>query len=296
MVAKLESVWAYQYTALESHPYYHHVVISPPDDWMLEGDTDTVYWRSLDVVKEILDELGLAGVPVYHPYRGSEEKPGDDRGEWKERIFAGRDWDDVEGELQVSPHFHVLGVSPHVDISVTERVEEQTGWTIHRITQGDSNVSIGNSYDLARVAAYCLSHAGIYEDSNGDMSAAYHPRISERVPEGTPTPNEETEQEADRLVRSVSPKVLDVEYQSVACDSVVDESVAADDGVLISAGHGSDEPNTTEEGDLVECNGRMLHISQATDFLSDSEWRERAVAADSLERRYHEWKRETGIS
>lgn len=311
LTAKLESVWAYQYTALESHPYYHHLTISPPDDWKLSDDPETVYWRTLDTVKEILDELGLAGIPIYHPYRGSEEEPGDDLGEWKKRVHSGREWDDVSEELEFSPHFHVLGVSPHVDVSVTERVEEETGWVIHRITQSENSaVSIGNTYDLARAAAYCLSHAGIYEDSNGDMSAAYHPRVSERVPEGTPTASDETTEKTDKIVRSVAPRVLDVDYQSVACEAAVPSSVAADNGVSLAAGavsgsgtESSSDGDDGEQGDdgddgsgKQKCRGRMLHISEAPAYYRDDDWRESALAADHLERTYHDWKRENGLA
>jgi hypothetical protein len=309
LTAKLEAVWAYQYTALKHHPYYHHVTISPPEDWALDGDPETVYWRTLDVVKDICEELGLAGVPIYHPYRGSEEEPGDDLGEWKRRIYADREWSDVRDELEFSPHFHVLGVSPHVDISVTEKIERETGWVIHRITQPDSNVSIGNSYDLARAAAYCLSHAGIYTDSNGDKSAAYHPRVSERVPEGTPTPNESTETECDKIVRAVAPRVLDVDYQEVACTASVPVETAAENGVSLAAGSVSGSGSSSgsssdggEQGDggdgsgAVKCEGRMLHISRAPGFFNDPDWRERAIASDHLERRYREWKRREGLA
>ena len=310
LVAKLESVWAYQYAALKSHPYYHHLVIDIPEDWILDGDPETVYWRTLDVIKEILDELGVAGIPIYHPYRGESEDGEDDLGEWKGRMFADRDWSDVSGELEFSPHFHILGVSPHVDVSVSERVHDKTGWIIHRITQDGSNVSIGNTYDLARAAAYCLSHAGIYEDSNGDMSAAYHPRISERVPEGNPTPDEETREQSDVIVRATAPKTLDIEYQAVACTASVPSEAAANraERVSLAAGSASGSSDSSsasdsddrdpESGDShkQECKGRMFHISRAPGYFNDPDWRERAIAVDHLERVYREWKREQGVA
>ena len=316
IAAKLKAVWAHRYKSDSEHPFFQHLVIDIPNDWKLEGDSDTVYWRTLDVIKEIMDELGIAGVPIYHPYRGDEETK-DDRGAWAERLFDGKDWDEVSSELDFDPHFHVVGVAPYVDCSGVEKIQSETGWPIHRITQKDSNISIGNDYDMAGVVAYCLSHAGIYEDSNGDMSAAAHTRIAERgwrddgfLDGNAPTIQERTRTEMDEIVRSVAPRVLGVEYSSVACLREVPEDAAADGELSLSAGStdyqatgdgegsdsATDEPDADGEVRLVKCEGRSLHIRKAPEYLSNPDWRETADYAPDLEQTYEEWKRSRGIA
>jgi len=316
VAAKLSATWAYQYASLDDHPFYHHLVLDVPDDWRLDDDPETVYERTKGVVKEIMDEFDLAGVPIYHPYRGEhEDEEDDDLGEWKGRVFEGREWEDVEDELRFSPHWHVVGVSPYIDVSVTERVHEETGWIIHRITQGGSNVSVGNDFDLARVVSYCLSHCGIYEDGQGNNQAAYYPNVVDRAtPEGTHiTAEEDTVEEMDGIVRSVAPTTLGVPYNSVACTRDVPEGEGANVGVSVAyanaqaedgsgegSGDGSDS-TAPDDGDLGEvefekCNGRMLDITKAPEYLNDSEWRASATFAAELERRYEEWKRKRGIT
>jgi hypothetical protein len=170
---------------------------------------------------------------------------------------------------------------------------------------------------MAGVVAYCLSHAGIYEDSNGDMSAAAHTRVAERpwrkngfIDGNAPEIQDRTRKEMDEIVRSVAPRVLGVEYSSVACLREVPESAAADGELSLSAGSmdyqgdgegdGSataDDPDE-EEGEvrLVKCEGRSLHIRKAPRYLSDEEWRETADYSHQLEQEHEEWKRARGIA
>lgn len=316
IAAKLKACWATMWKSSNEHPYFHHLVIDIPDDWQLAGDPDTVYHRTLDVIKEILDEFGISGVPIYHPYRGDSETA-DDRGEWSDRQFSGRSWDDVSDELEFDPHFHVVGIAPFIDCTGVEKIQSETGWPIHRITKAeDSNVSIGNDYDMAGVVAYCLSHAGVYEDTNGDMSAAAHTRIAERpwrkdgFMNGTiPTIQDRTRKQMDEIVRSVAPRVLGTDYNSVACLREVPADAAADGDLSLDAGSAeyvgtgegdgtssADEP-ADDEGEvrLVKCEGRALHIQKAREYLNDSTWRETADYAVSLEQTYEDWRRERGI-
>jgi hypothetical protein len=316
--AKLKSAWAAMWKQSDEHPYFQHLVFDIPDDWCLAGDPETVYWRTIDVVKEILDAFGLAAVPIYHPYRGDAETP-DDRGEWAERLFSGHDWDEVADELEFDPHFHIVGIAPEVDVSVTEKIHSETGWIIHRITQEDSGISIGSDYDMAAVVAYCLSHAGIREDTNGDMSAAAHTRIVERpwrkdgwMNGNIPEIYDRTREQFDRIVRSVAPRVLGIEFSSVACVREVPADEAANTDLSLAQcyddfehgdgdGDGSDDdrgddPDEEGEVQLVKCEGRALHISQAHQYLTDDEWRESADYVRLLEDEYERWKKERGIA
>jgi hypothetical protein len=307
--AKLKALWAYEYSALDSHPYFHHLTISPPDDWILDHDPETVYKRTKEVVKRVMDELGIGGIPIYHPYRGSEEQPGDDMGEWSKRVFNDRDWEgDVAEEVEFSPHFHVVGVSPHVDVSVTAAVEEATGWVIHRITQGDSGVSVGNDFDLARVVSYCLSHAGVYQDGNGDSQAAYYPNVIHRSRDVTI--KEQTRDEMDEIVRSVAPQTLGIDYSSVACYREVPKGEGGNMTVTLAGASADDDPDdgeTSEESDeqdapdpgdgpeMEKCEGKLLSFKKAPEYLQDDDWRANAPLAHRLEERYREWRRSRGL-
>jgi len=317
IAAKLKATWAKMYRQESEHPYFQHLVIDIPDDWELGGDPETVYWRTLDTVKEIMDGFGIAGIPIYHPFRGDDETH-DDRGEWANRLFSERDWKDVSDELDFDPHFHVIGIAPYVDIGASERIHEATGWLIHRITQEDSHISIGSDYDMAGVVAYCLSHAGIYTDSNGDKSAAAHTRIAERpwrkggwLDGQIPTIQERTREQMDRVVRSVAPRVLGIEFSSVACVRKVPKDSAANSSLSLAQNYddfnhdGDGEGNGSaveeqldeleEDVELVACQGRALHIQRAPAYLGDDDWRESADYAVSLEKEYEYWRRSRGI-
>jgi len=226
------------------------------------------------------------------------------------RVFEGLEWDEVSGELRFSPHFHIIGVAPYIDIGVTERVEEATGWVIHRITQDGSNVSIGNDFDMARAVSYCLSHSGVYETESGQNRGAYFPNcIGRSTPESTEiTANEETEDEMDRIVRSVVPETLGIPFRSVACARKVPKGEGANLSVAVTAGvadgdgdgdgdsSSEPDPDDGDDPDMERCEGRMENIAKAPEYLNDPEWRESASRAGQLERRYQEWKRERGIA
>jgi len=318
VAAKLKAVWAYRMATESEHQFFQHLSVDIPDDWKLAGDPETVYWRTLDVIKELMDAFGIAGVPIYHPFRGDEETA-DDRGIWKERQFSGLDWDDVSDELEFDPHFHIIGVAPFIDTTGTERIHDETSFIIHRISDEETNISIGSDWDMARTVAYCLSHAGIYEDSNGEHRAAAHTRVAERpwgkngwLDGNAPTIQDDTRKQMDEIVRSVAPKVLGIEYSSVACLREVPADEAASGNLSLAAGvteydatgdgdgSGSesddDLPDDGDEVVLVKCEGRALHISMAPQYLNDDEWRETADRAPVLEQTYEEFRRSKGIA
>jgi hypothetical protein len=96
---KLDALRRYKYASGTDNQFFHHLAISLPEDWSVAAgeDPQDALERTLEVVKEILDELGIEGVVFYHPWRGVD---GDDRGAWKGRIGSFRPWsdrDDVDG-------------------------------------------------------------------------------------------------------------------------------------------------------------------------------------------------------
>jgi len=293
MAAKLEATRRYEAAKNGQSPYFHHLTISPPDGFRVDSEDELD--RTIEALKEVLDGLGVpTGAFVYHPYRG---EGGDDRGEWKRRLFdEDREWDDVREELEHSPHFHVIAVADHVDGGlVTKAIEEQTGFVVERITKSGSNVSIYGKYDLARVASYALSHAGIEETETGRKQAAY--RYFGRAANLSAT--DEIQAEMDAAVRSVAPKTLGLSWSSVACQEDRDGRepqsplVAGTESAYGPADGGEGEGRAYgEDGEPPEgaCAGRLMNINTAPRFLEDEEWCERAPHAEELRETWEAWR------
>lgn len=252
--------------------------------------TTNVLDRTFDLLKEVLDELGAStGVMFYHPYRG---KNGDDRGQWKDRVFSDREWSDVRDELEHSPHFHAIVLSKYIDGShVTRAIENQTGWLVERITKGNTDVSIYDKYDLSRVASYCLSHTGLYDtDETTRGQYRYFGKVSNF--EAT----DRIEAEMDAAVRSVAPKTLDLPWSSMACQedrdgrepqsALVASTAVSHDDDGGNNGFGEDDEVPTDG----KCSGRLLTITKAPNFLNNSDWVENAPNADELQNVWNEWQ------
>lgn len=324
IAAKLDALRRYRYSCTPPSvvPKFHHVIFSPPTEWFLLADALD---RTFEVINDALDALGMHGAAVfYHPYRG---KDGDDRGAWKERLFSGREWqtspagDGVDAELELSPHFHVVGVAREVDVGVTEQVHDATEWAIHRVTNDETGVSVKDDHDLARKVSYCLSHTGLYETDSGDTRAAYRYLSGAAEDVNDVTANDEAEDRMDAIMRSVVPETLGLNYNDLACGNERSEkaehrvstalasgsrmdSYASDPGDSDVLDGGSDEwddvdldrpdPVATAEVEevgeqTIRCEGRLLNIMSAPSFLEDDEWREGAEYADELEQEYEEY-------
>ena len=234
-VAQLEQLRRYRQDFKEKHQRFHHLVISPPAHF--QPDSDPSWERALEIVKEILAAADLEGFIFYHPFRGMD---GDDRGEWKRRLFSERDFADIEDELRFAPHFHAVVVGHEVPGGqVTRSLEAATDWVLHRITKEGTNVSIYDHYDLARAVTYCLSHTGIYETEHQKRAACRSTgrNLTQRL-SFDPDENEEDQlllDQSDAVVRSVAPTTLGLPYQSLACtveyhpeDDVGDQETTVD--------------------------------------------------------------------
>ena len=130
-LARLRSVAKVMGAKMGASVKMHHLVFVPPSandatdhDWYLEADDPIA--KSREVVAEILKLLNAEGIIYYHGWSGIK---GDDLGEWKGRLFEGRDFEgDVRSELKPRPHFHVVCASPFVaGGGVTKQITEQTG-------------------------------------------------------------------------------------------------------------------------------------------------------------------------
>jgi hypothetical protein len=278
---------------------FHHLVLSPPDGFTMSLENpEAVLERTMELVKELLDELGAAtGVMFYHPFRGPD---GDDRGFWKDVLPDGVEveWEVTEDGLRFEPHFHAIVLSKFVAGGfITKALTAKTGWVVKRITKGgddsDSDVSIYGEYDLARAVTYCLSHSAVRTSGENDrLMYRYFGEVHNF------TPTEKIEAQMDAAVRSVAPKTLGLEYSSVACSEertqLVDPEEEAERvnraAMYEGSGAGDDGPVEEVETETVECGGRLLDIKKAPAFLEDSDWLARAAHADELQDAWEKWR------
>lgn len=299
-VGKLIATAKMMSAARDEAVFTHHVTFNPPpDDWFLEAEDPLQ--RTFDVINEILTLMDAEGVVVYHPYRGDNED-GDDRGEWKKRIFSGREWDgDVRDELRPSGHFHAIVASPFIPGGdVTRKVEEQTGWVIDRVAKRDgSGRSLDGPGDVARAVTYALSHTGV--DTSGERNVAAIRRYGSTYKRANVYTRDL--EAADHAVRTVAPKTLGISANSVRCMKKVSDEEASEGSdalasLLEGEGDGGDVEATAttepEDVELVPCEGAVLPIDQAPHYLDDPEWRGQARHADELRREWEAWEEGDG--
>lgn len=319
--ARLMQLKGLRYHVTGQDQHYHHLTISPPDMWAVDNADPREAGR--EVVREIMSELGVEGVALYHPYRGKNEDPaedaphpvekydfegdgpatGDDRGEWKSRIFEGRDWDDVRDELKFDPHWHVVCVGGFVrGGQLTKAVEDATGWVIHRITppEDDIKYSIKDDSALASVLAYVYSHTGIRETDAG------HHRVEtlhtgEHLTSRSFDVAEETEERADKLVREEAWRVLGIPSASMSCLKDHLQPPEDDEDEEHYGADGDDDGDPSEDGLRLTCGGGLVAIDEydedADDLfwrarLEDDDWREDARFDSDVARALAEWLQE----
>lgn len=301
MTAKLEALRRYK-EASEGAGWqgykFHHLTLSPPDGYALDSMSEMgALQRTFDLLKEVLGEMNVeTGVLFYHPYRGRD---GDDRGFWKNVLPDGEEvaMDETREELKHDDeqHFHAVVLSKFVPTEhVTDRIESETGWVIHRITKADdSDVSLYDKYDLARSVTYCLSHTGIEPRDDGTRAAyRYFGEVANFGAE------ERIEREMDAAVRSVGVNTLGLKYNSQACvveREQVETTTVLREKVNLGAAHGEGgEPEMEEvevdEEIVAKCEGRVVPITAAPRYLSDPDWMEEAEHADDVREAWDEWK------
>jgi hypothetical protein len=273
----------------------HHVTMIPPNDWFLAAEDPLE--RTFKIVYEILDAWNAEGIVAYHGWSGEE---GDDRGEWKRRLFSDRRWDDVRGELKRRPHFHGVVQSPWIaGGEVTRRVEEQTGWVLERIRGLESIEAAAESL------VYNLSHTSIEMTDEGNNRAFVRGYGSTYNDVNV---YDSTERNASRAVRSVAPRLLGIDPSRLRCEQPVAPSEAseyqidhrssyADSATTAGDSGGADgdadpdrstHPESDDDTETV-CKGGLEHIAEAGGFLQDEEWRQQARYVAQLQRHYQEF-------
>ena len=219
-------------------PMFHHVVVNLTE-FMSSGDADDAYF---EVAKAAIEEVGVnvfGGALIHHPYSGSQEGE-DDLDKWKERLFSGRDWEDVRDELEEDHHIHVLVLADSIDHLSCENLFDRTGVLVHRVENRDenTNVSLYGVEDLAEAATYALSHARESDDAD---AYRYFGRVANH------SADHRVEARCKEVVRSVVPKTLDLTPSNLVCD----RELATDlyDHAPNLSGYNYDTDNGDEDGE-----------------------------------------------
>jgi hypothetical protein len=264
----------------EGAQYQHHGVISPPDDLFIDADDDEEALEQLyQFGHDFMDAADMDGILVYHPYRGKSEAEDfrdaheDDRGEWKNRIFENRGWEDVREELVFSPHLHVIGCTswfPGGD--VTAEIYDKTGWIIHRITERNgSPVSLGDLHSLARATTYALSHCGI--DMTGEQNKSEYRKHGSAFHAA----DCRTLDDAADAVHLVAPDTLGIPSQHVECRNQVLDDATDDEHDHTSSDDGddaeSDRTSESEDDGRTTCRGGLRDLEDMENLIDDPDWR-----------------------
>ena len=309
LVGRLDATARMMSSARDEAVYKHHVVFSPPPGWATESDDPLD--ETFHTIRDLLELMDAEGVVAYHPWAGDQDGT-DDMGAWKDRLFSGRDWEDVQSELQPRGHFHAVVASPFIAGGrITAAVNEMTDWVIHRVEKRDgSGRSLSDLNDVARAVTYTLSHTGIDTRGDGHNQAAYRTYGATWHDADV---LDDSERLADAAVREVAPRLLGLPTNEVSCGSDVREARAGASTIdhrrtfasmsTSSSGEAPepdgdpssmpDQPTDATVGgdaDRERCSGRLRHIDEADGYLDDDDWRERAPFASELRQTLAEWE------
>jgi len=284
--------------------YKHHAVASPPPELYL--DSDDWYESCMNALKEWMEEIDMNGIILPHPYSGKSDEDGftdrhtDDRGEWKKRLFADRDWEgDVRHELQHRPHFHIIGATTWFPGGEqTSRLYDETkpsaesehGWIFDRITKRNgSAISLGDVDDVARAVTYALSHCAI--DRSGEQNRYLHQKTGWAYHGASGEHHERNVRRAREAVHKVIGDTLGIDWTQVGCHEQVHADEKDADVVEANSGDGDDDGSTSSDttDEMRACHGGLSTIHDA-DFI-DEDWAAEAIHGDealALKQRWEE--------
>jgi hypothetical protein len=258
--AKIEAMRQQEYHERGESPRFHHVVVSAPDFAVSKEDADDAFF---DLVKNVLDATAIncsGGLIVHHSHSGEQ---GDDRGVWKDRLFNDRDWEgDVQDELSVRHHAHVIALADHVDHKLCQQIYDKTGILTHRI-EDENHVSLFDTEDLASATTYALSHARVADDAD---SYRYFGRVANFSADA------QTEARMKREVRSVAPQTLDLSLGELTCDREITENEESATEHFSGEGGGggsdtTDDTLTSSTSPNARCGGPLVPIQFAPSYL-----------------------------
>ena len=151
--------------------YPKHIIISPPYGEFHEGD-DISFWRK-KIYKIALSFGVMGGSVVFHPYRIKNEIKdelslfvgnGDSGGYWElihENVLGLESWRDY---VIWSPHFHVVGFMPKIQIK-SNKLYEESGF-VYKVVKYDNKFKIPNG-KIKVIVNYLLTHHAYDENKTG---------------------------------------------------------------------------------------------------------------------------------
>lgn len=316
IVSKIQSAAKMKSAERDEAVFKHHVVLSPPEETYVDVDDQEDPWArwaaGLDAVEGLMREMDAEGIILPHPWSGDDEDDdpveddvdaihNDDRGEWKKRLFAGKDWEDVRPELQHRPHFHCIVASPWIDGGdVVDLLHQMTGWVMVRINRRGSKKSIEDIEDLAAVTAYALSHAALVHDEEQDRTRYVRRKFGSNYHAA----DGRHDREAAEAVNSEAPRVLGIPSFEFECRAHVEQGAQefvdvedhdhdhdeqeADDGTDADSDTDSDTEANADK--LVRCRSSLDRVDEA-DYVDDEDWQRQARNAEEAREARREWER-----
>jgi hypothetical protein len=303
-----------------------------------DGEQQT-HDRALEIIKSLLREnWGIESfLSIYHEKRIKAEYRDDSFDHGGESGRGDMSWSDVldkpaderDKYLKREPHFHLFMPTKRgqFDYSVTEAVENKTGWMFHRVEKEgeDEYRSVKNLEDLVRQMTYCLSHTMVndWHADRNELTTRMKGKLHNcYIPDGV-------EDEVLSYFVQCSQKLLGVKFEqhSGNCDAEVDDRDGADtdsddkhpledvwsdssspspimtganyesDILDLDAGGGgrgdlADQPATEVVPDYAQarCGGTVRPIREIAPKLDDDEWTAQAAHADTLAAAVEEWR------
>lgn len=338
LCGKLDGLRRLLYARSDCNVDFQHIIASLPTFMTDSEDEQQTHDRALEIIKVLLREnWGIESfLSIYHEKRIKAEYRADSlddhggepgRGEMTWSDILSKPADERDKYLKREPHFHLFIPTKRgqFDYSVTEAVENKTGWMFHRSEKSgeDNYVSVRDLEDLVRQVTYCMSHAMV-NDWNADRNELTTRMKGELhncyIPDGV-------EDEVLSYFVKCSQKLLGVRFEqhSGTCDAEVDEADIDSDSekhpledvwgdshspkptggpidsdiLDLDAGGGggrgdlADEPATEVIPDYARgprCGGTIRPIREVAPRLDDDEWRTKAAYSAALAAAVEEWQ------
>jgi hypothetical protein len=250
VVAMVARLAAYRWAQDGAERRLSHVIASPPQDRRYSARE---MWETRSDAYDVFEAAGVpGGAVVTHPYRTTER--GDhlyqtakdageietDTGKWAFLRDLAEDWDDLEGYVEASPHYHAL--APGTDIRGQDAPE---GWVVERIRSMKpfEHIRDTEAYEsMVAPAYYILTHAA---EQQGRQTTTYfgemHPSSFDPEEELTAAAWSRIQMEAEEAVKGASD---------------------GDGGT----GGGPEECPTDE------CEAMVYDVMQLAEFVEDEDW------------------------
>jgi len=270
----------HHHTPDDEHQKLHHQIISPRLGWYFTLARGGFTYaeakeKTRELVKFILDEMRAQGLLIRHGFRGEKDDGSiaseeDDRGKWKERLNSNRSWyGDVRDELAWNPHYHSFLVGDYLKgAGFTDKIEDKTGWIIHRVS-GEDGKSLPNDGSMARAVTYAVSHANIQLRKQANRSAVWEIGAFDGDPFKSSSrfvAKPHDLEWADNYVRRISGEILGLKSGTTDCGAELPSVDDPDELArrILDQLYPNDDPQVTTDRVLSHVNAGNISVSVST--------------------------------